>query len=52
MLYIKLKDEVNMFGIALCRLFVKLLSNHVFITFRQILRTGVPYQSFMTPDMF
>jgi hypothetical protein len=53
MLYIKLKDEVGKFGIALCRLFVKLLSNdHLVITARQILRTGVRYQSFMTPDMF
>lgn len=53
MLYIKLKDEVSKFGIALCRLFVKLLSNdHLFVTFRQILRTGVRYQSFVTPDMF
>lgn len=35
MLYIKLKYEVSKFGIALCRLFMKLLSNdHLFITFR------------------
>jgi hypothetical protein len=53
MLYIKLKDEVGKFCIALCRLFVKLLSDdRLFITFRHILRTGVRYQSFMTPDMF
>ena len=53
MLYIKLKDEVSEFGIALCRLYVKLLcNNHLFLTFRQLLRTGVRYQSFVTPHMF
>jgi len=53
MLYIKLKDEVGKFGIAVCRVFVKLLSDdHLFTTFRQILRTGVRYQSFMIPDVF
>jgi hypothetical protein len=48
-LYFKLKDEVGKFGIALCRLFVKLSSDD---RFRHILHAGVRYQSFMTPDMF
>lgn len=53
MLYIKLKGDVGKFGVALCCLFVKLLSNyHVVTTFPQVLPTCVRYQSFMTPDMF